>query len=228
MANMFKRPESKYGGSAPTNSPYARPAQEWDDRIGSARVQAKNWRLAFFGALGITAVSVASNVYLATSTRVATYVVPLSEVGKPGKIVAAEQAYEPSKAEIGYFLADWVNLVRSKSTDGVVLRTNWLNAYHFISGEAQQTLNSYAREKDPFENLGQEARTVSVQAVLPRSPDTYQVTWTETKFEHGAALPPERWTGLFTVKTIPPKNEEELRANPLGLFIKSFQWSREL
>lgn len=228
MSNLFKRAESKYGDSAPKNSPYARAAQEWDDRIGSARVQAKNWRLACFAALGITGVSVASNVYLATSTRVATYVVPVTEYGKPGKIVAAEQAYEPSKAEIGYFLADWVNMVRSKSTDGVVLRNNWLNAYHFITGEAQQTLNSYARESDPFAKLGQEARSISVQAVLPRSNDTYQVTWTETRFERGAALPPERWTGLFTIKVNPPKNEQELRANPLGMFIKSFQWSREL
>ncbi|WP_394763774.1 VirB8/TrbF family protein [Phenylobacterium sp.] len=26
----------------------------------------------------------------------------------------------------------------------------------------------------------------------------------------------------------PPKNEAELRANPLGIFITAFQWSREL
>jgi type IV secretory pathway TrbF-like protein len=36
------------------------------------------------------------------------------------------------------------------------------------------------------------------------------------------------WTGLFTTKINPPKNEAELRANPLGVFITTFQWSREL
>ena len=38
----------------------------------------------------------------------------------------------------------------------------------------------------------------------------------------------EAWTGLFTTKVVAPKNEAELRANPLGIYITEFQWSREL
>lgn len=228
MGSIFRRSRSSYGGSQPVQSPYMRAAQEWDNRIGSARVQAKNWRIAAMVASGIAALAVCSNVYLATTTKVATYVVPIDEVGKPGKIVAAQHAYEPTKAEIGYFLADWINLVRSKSTDGVVIRQNWLSAYHFITAEAEQTLSAYAKDNDPFENVGEEARTVEVQAVLPRTEDTYQVTWRETQYENGSPMPPTTWTGLFTVKLNPPQTEQELRANPLGMFITNFQWSREL
>ncbi|ARR57696.1 conjugal transfer protein TrbF (plasmid) [Rhizorhabdus wittichii DC-6] len=228
MKNLFRRSTPSYGSSAPLNSPYAKAAQEWDNRIGSARVQAKNWRIATFIALGIAGAAVASNIYLATTTRVATYVVPVNELGKPGKIVAAGQVYEPSRAETAYFLADWVQLVRSKSTDGVVIRQNWQNAYNFITAQAEQTLNTYAKENDPFANVGQDARTIEVQAVLPRSKDTYQVTWRETAYTNGTPMPPERWTGLFTVRVKPPKTEQELRANPLGIFITNFQWSREL
>jgi type IV secretory pathway TrbF-like protein len=32
-------------------TPYQKAAQVWDERIGSARVQAKNWRLIAFGSL---------------------------------------------------------------------------------------------------------------------------------------------------------------------------------
>lgn len=46
---MFKRPTIRYGQTPEPATPYQRAAQAWDDRIGSARVQAKNWRLAFFG-----------------------------------------------------------------------------------------------------------------------------------------------------------------------------------
>jgi type IV secretion system protein VirB5 len=228
MGNHFKRPASSYGGSKPASSPYARAAQEWDDRIGSSRVQAKNWRLATFGCLAITALSVVSNIYLATSTRVATYVVPVNEYGKPGKIVTAGTAYEPTRSETAYFIADWVGLVRSKSTDGVIIRDNWTKAYRFITAESTQTLTAYAKENDPFADVGKEARTVEVQAVLPRTKDTYQVTWRETKYVNGNPLPPERWTGLFTVRVKTPTTEQELRANPLGIFITNFQWSREL
>ena len=43
---MFKRPSIRYGASPQPVTPYQRAAQVWDDRIGSARVQARNWRLA--------------------------------------------------------------------------------------------------------------------------------------------------------------------------------------
>src|SRR3546814_2337696 len=51
---MFKRPSNHYGRSPGPVTPYQRAAQVWDDRIGSARVQEKNWRFAFFGALLIS------------------------------------------------------------------------------------------------------------------------------------------------------------------------------
>ena len=51
---MFRRPTIRYGQTPEPTTPYQRAAQQWDDRIGSARVQAKNWRLAFFGALALS------------------------------------------------------------------------------------------------------------------------------------------------------------------------------
>jgi len=228
MKNLFKRKRPSYGGSAPQNTPYAKAAQEWDNRIGSARVQARNWRIAAFAALGLAGASLTAFIVSASTTHIATYVVPVNEYGKPGKIELAGTAYKPSTAETGYFLGQWVGLVRSKSTDGVVIRQNWLSAYNFITSQAEQTLNVFAKENNPFADIGREARTVEVETVLPRSKDTFQVTWRETAYTGGQPLPPERWTGLFTVKIQPPKTEQQLRANPLGIYITSYQWSREL
>ena len=46
---MFKRPSVHYGRTPAPVTPYQKAAQVWDDRIGSARVQARNWRLMAFG-----------------------------------------------------------------------------------------------------------------------------------------------------------------------------------
>ena len=48
---MFRRSTVRYGKTPDAETPYQKAGQVWDERIGSARVQAKNWRLAFFGAL---------------------------------------------------------------------------------------------------------------------------------------------------------------------------------
>ena len=48
---MFKRPSVHYGRTPQPATPYQKAAQVWDERIGSARVQARNWRLMAFGCL---------------------------------------------------------------------------------------------------------------------------------------------------------------------------------
>src|SRR6516225_726159 len=51
---MFKRSTVRYGKTPEPETPHQRAGQIWDERIGSARVQAKNWRFAFFGALALS------------------------------------------------------------------------------------------------------------------------------------------------------------------------------
>jgi len=97
-----------------------------------------------------------------------------------------------------------------------------------VAGGAVGQLNEFAKAHDPFANAGQEAVSVEVISVLARSPATYQVQWRETTYVQGATTSSATWTGLFTTKIQPPKNEAELRANPLGVYITTFQWSREL
>ena len=140
------------------------------------------------------------------------------------------RAYTPTTAEIGYFLADWVTRTRSKSIDPIVIRDNWTGAYRFVVGPAIGQLNDYAKTHDPFANAGTPGGQRR-DRLGPRraAPTTYQVQWRETTFDQGASAPRTvNWTGLFTTKIDPPKNEAELRANPLGVFITAFQWSREL
>ena len=49
--NPFRRASMRYGRTPEPETPYQKAAQVWDERIGAARVQAKNWRLMAFGSL---------------------------------------------------------------------------------------------------------------------------------------------------------------------------------
>ncbi len=40
--NPFRRPSSRFGREPVPETPYQRAGQAWDDRIGSARVQARS------------------------------------------------------------------------------------------------------------------------------------------------------------------------------------------
>ena len=52
--SLFKRPSVRYATSPEPVTPYQKAAQVWDDRIGSARVQARNWRLMAFCCLALS------------------------------------------------------------------------------------------------------------------------------------------------------------------------------
>jgi type IV secretion system protein TrbL len=49
----FKRAVQRYGQTPQPETPYQRAGQLWDERIGTARVQAANWRLMAFGTLAL-------------------------------------------------------------------------------------------------------------------------------------------------------------------------------
>jgi len=56
---MAQQPDLSPAGVLET--PYLRAQAEWDGRIGSARVQARNWRLACFISLGLSLLSNVEN-----------------------------------------------------------------------------------------------------------------------------------------------------------------------
>jgi type IV secretory pathway TrbF-like protein len=226
--NPFRRPVERSGSSTPVETPYQAAGREWDRRIGEPVVQARNWRLMAFCGFAIAALAVSGLIYQGATKQVATYIVPIDQYARPGRIELAGRTYVPTTAEMGYFLADWVTKTRSKSIDPIVIRDNWTAAYHFVAGPAIGQLNDYAKAHDPFAGAGSQATSVEVVSVLARSPATYQVEWRETTYDQGATTATATWTGLFTTKIQAPKTEAEVRTNPLGVYITTFQWSREL
>ena len=44
----------------------------------------------------------------------------------------------------------------------------------------------------------------------------------------GALAATERWSAIVTVVLQPAKTADELRKNPLGVFVHAVNWSREL
>ena len=71
---MFKRPQNRYGDTPQVETPYMRARQVWDKRIGSARVQAMNWRLMALSCLGLSAFLAVGLVWQSAQGRITPYV----------------------------------------------------------------------------------------------------------------------------------------------------------
>ena len=225
---IFKRTLQRYGRTPEPVTPYQRAAQVWDERIGSARVQAKNWRLMAFGCLTLSVGLAFGMVWQSARSRVTPYVVEVDRLGEVQAVAPAITSYQPSDAQVAWYLARFITDVRSLSIDPVLVRRNWLEAYDFANGQAAVFLNDFARTNDPFKDIGDRSVSVEVTSVVRASNTSFQVKWTEQTYRQGSLASTERWTAILTTNVAPPRTAEVLRKNPLGLYVTGIAWSREL
>ncbi|WP_316224937.1 MULTISPECIES: conjugal transfer protein TrbF [unclassified Bradyrhizobium] len=225
---MFKRPSTHYGRSPEPETPYQRAAQVWDDRIGSARVQAKNWRLMAFGSLALSAGLSAALVWQSLSGSVVPWVVQVDKLGAAQAVAPATADYRPTDPQIAFHLARFIEEVRSIPADAIIVRQNWLRAYDFTTQAGALALNDYARANDPFTKVGKTQIAVDVSSVIRASPDSFRVAWVQRTYQDGSLASTERWTAILTVVVQVPRDAEKLRVNPLGIYVTAINWSKEL
>jgi type IV secretion system protein VirB5 len=225
---LFKRGVQRYGNTPVPETPFQRAGQLWDERIGSARVQARNWRLMAFGCLGLTTALSAGLLWQSLQSRVVPYVVEVDRLGEPRAVTEAEAGYRPTDPQIAWFLGRFITSVRSVSLDPVLMRQDWLSAYDFTTKRGAVFLGDYARSADPFGRVGERTVSVQVTSVVRASDRSFQVKWIETTYERGAQAGSSHWTGILTVVLTAPASAEALRRNPLGLYVDAVDWSREL
>ena len=226
--SLFKRPAAHYGKSPEPETPYQKAAQVWDERIGSARVQAKNWRFMAFGSLFLSAGFAAALVWQSARGTVVPWVVQVDRLGQAQSVAPATADYRPTDPQVAWHLARFIEQVRSIPADAIIVRQNWLRAYEWTTDRGAASLNDYARANDPFTKVGRQQVAVEVSSVLRASPDSFRVSWTEKRYENGQLAGSERWTAILTIVIQTPRDAERLRANPLGIYVNAISWSREM
>jgi type IV secretion system protein VirB5 len=225
---MFRRPTVRYGATPEPETPYQRAGQAWDDRIGAARVQARNWRLAFFGALRISGGLAAGLVWQSVRGTVTPWVVQIDKLGQAQAVAPAVADYRPTDPQIAWHLARFVEEVRRIPADPVVLRHDWLEAYRFVTDRGALALNDYARTSDPFSKVGKTQIAVDVGSVVRASENSFRVAWVERRFVDNALAATERWSAILTIVMQPPTDADRLTKNPLGIYVHALNWSKEL
>jgi len=225
---MFRRPSIRYSQTPEPETPYQRAAQIWDDRIGSARVQARNWRLAFFGTLALAGGLGAGLVWQSARGTITPWVVQVDRLGEAQAVAPATAGYRPTDPQIAWYLARFMEQVRSVAADPIVVRQNWLRAYDFTTDKGAIALNDYARSNDPFANIGKVQVAVDISSVIRASPDSFRVAWEERRYEDGSLASTTRWSAIVTIVVQTPATPDGLRKNPLGIYVNAINWSKEL
>jgi len=226
--NPFRRPSSRFGREPLPETPYQRAGQAWDDRIGSARVQARSWRLMAFSATALLSLSVVDNLRLRFGSHIVPYVVEVDRLGAARGVAPATSDYRPTDPQIAWHLARFIENVRSRPADPIVLRQNLNAAYDFTTEQGAAVLNDYARGHDPFADLADKQVSVDVKNVVRASADSFRIAWDERRYDHGQLAATTHWTAVLTIVVRTPADAATLSRNPLGLYVHAINWSQDL
>ncbi len=224
----FKRAVQRYGKAPEPETPFQRAGQLWDERIGSARVQARNWRLMAFLCLGLSTAMAGGLLWQSLQSRVVPYVVAVDRLGEPRAVSEADASYKPTDPQIAWALSRFIENVRGQSLDPVLMRKAWLQAYDFATRRGAVFLSDYARSSGALALVGERTVSVQVTSVVRASETSFQVKWIESQYERGHPAGSSHWTAILTLAEKPPRDAETLRKNPLGLYVDAIDWSREL
>lgn len=225
MINPFKKEIPSYRGEV-AETPYQHAQQEWDERIGSARVQAENWRLIAFFSLAVATLLLVILIVVLVSRSERIFVAEIGSRGRVVNVAPLSIGYNPTVAQKEYFIGNFIELLRSVPLDPVVAKQNWLKAYGFLGQRATAQLNTYLQQNNPLNILGKKTVVVKIDDINPLSDNSFAVEWQETIVNaDGQSEAHNLYSGVFTLTLKTPTTQQAILQNPLGIYIVDFNIS---
>jgi type IV secretory pathway TrbF-like protein len=212
-------------------NPYVEARREWNERYGDYIQQAHHWRILAVICGSVALISVIGVVYIGAQNKVVPYVV---EVDKLGAVAAIARADHPGKVDprvIKAYLARFVSDWRTVTIDRQEQKGAIDRVYAMLpSGSiAVSKMNDYFKAHNPFTATATQTVAVAVTNLLPISDETWQVEWQEvTRDSRGELTGNVRMKVSIIVGITPPTDEKLILMNPLGVYIKDLNWSRQL
>ncbi|HYQ91979.1 MAG TPA: conjugal transfer protein TrbF [Candidatus Competibacteraceae bacterium] len=212
-------------------SPYLAARREWNERYGDYLARAHHWRLVALGSLLVSAILAAGLVWQARQSRIVPYVVEVDQLGQAVAVKPAERTGPTDPRVIKAQLAAFITWARTISTDTPLMKAALWNAYGMSGAQAKAYLDEYYQAHSPFDRADRETVAVEVNAVLPLTEQSYQVTWTETARDlQGRPSGQTHWQASLTILINPPRDEKTILSgkNPLGIYVNTLNWTQKL
>lgn len=215
---------------APEN-PYLAARQEWSERYGTYVKAAAAWRIVGILGLAMAVVSFSYAMYLSTQVKLVPYIVEVDKLGTAVTAGFPEQIEYADVRVVRATLGNFVTSFRSITPDAVVQKQYIDRTYALLrtSDPATEKVNAWFRSNSPFEKAKNATVAVEVNNIVALSNQSYQLDWTEFERDRrGRETAVRRFRGIATVTLTPPQDEGVIRLNPIGLYVRDFDWTAQL
>ncbi|MDI2076713.1 conjugal transfer protein TrbF [Bradyrhizobium sp. Mp27] len=215
----------------PPDNPYLAARQEWNERYGSYVQAAAAWRTVGIVAMVMAVIGFAYALFQSTQVKLVPYIVEVDKLGTAASAGYPQQIEYADPRVVRATLGSFVANFRSVTPDAIVQKQYIDRTYALLrtSDPATQKINDWFRSNSPFERAKTTTVAVEVNNIVALSNQSYQIDWTEFERDRkGKQTGEHRYRGIATVTLTPPQDEQTIRLNPIGLYLRDFDWTAQL
>lgn len=227
--NANKPPDYSETGKY-SEAAYIQAMKRHENEIGNAQIGKRNAQrfacvMSFIAvmSLGLNFYQVSLPAYMPVIVQTDNYTGAV--IGSP---IMMENSRQPNDKEVQYFIWQVIQKTRQIPLDPVMYKTNWDNAYKFLTSGAASKLANYSSTEGQKDLLDQGFASVAElrsYSALPGQDNTYQVRWQETFFApDGKVASKTMMTGFFVVEFA---EITDPLINPFGIEIKDCNITKE-
>ena len=212
-------------------NPYIAARNEWNERYGSYVRSAAAWRIVGIAGMTMAVIGFGYALYQSTQVKLVPYIVEVDKLGTSVNAGFPQQIDYADPRVVRATLGSFVSNFRSVTPDAVVQKQYIDRTYGLLrtSDPATENVNALFRSNSPFEKAKNSTVAIEVNNIVALSNQSYQLDWTEFERDRrGKETAVRRFRGIATVTLTPPQDEGVIRLNPIGLYLRDFDWTAQL
>ena len=218
------------GQNIPDN-PYIAARNEWNERYGSYVRAAAAWRMVGIAGMIMAVIGFGYALYQSTQVKLIPYIVEVDKFGTSVNAGFPQQIEYADPRVVRATLGSFVSNFRSVTPDAVVQKQYIDRTYGLLRtpDPATEKVNAWFRSNSPFEKAKTATVAIEDNNIVALSNQSYQIYWTEFERDRrGKETATRRFRGIATVTLTPPQDEGVIRLNPIGLYVRDFDWTAQL
>jgi type IV secretion system protein VirB5 len=219
-------------------NPYLSARRTWNDLMQAQVASRRSWELIAILCLLIALASVGGIASIGSQSKFIPFLYQVDPHGHATAIGPVEQVSPADPRVLASAIGDFIANARLVTVDAALQRKAVYQVYAMLNeqdpatGKMNHWMNG-TEDANPFTRAEKETVTVDISTVLPQTADTWEVTWLESVWDRKGEVktPPVPMRALVTVYRADPSatvSEDELRRNPLSVYVRDFSWSKQL
>ncbi|WP_226034396.1 VirB8/TrbF family protein [Aquitalea palustris] len=226
--------EQQAPSSPASSTPWGNAQHAWDDRMLRLALQVKNWQRAFTVMAGIAGLSVVGVTYIGAQSKIVPMIVEVDKLGRSIAVHAVDgDLATVDRSRIEYReVVDFIEDARTVIADNAAMKKTQGRMYARLPNDsaARAYIIAEFKQRDPF--VLNQSMTImpTVKTALKISDKTWQVEWEEQAYNlKGEPWGPlARYKANLETKMAPGSTEESLRINPIGFFVNTISWTKQI